>query len=140
MAKEKWYSAGLCFECTQCGACCSGAPGYVWVTKKEIARIAKLLGRSDEWLDRSHLRRAGMRYSLTEKPNGDCIFLSRVEGRTVCSIYEVRPLQCCTWPFWNANLKSPDAWNQACETCPGINRGQHHDFAQIEAIRTRKPD
>ena len=28
----EWYRDGLRFECTRCGACCTGAPGYVWVT------------------------------------------------------------------------------------------------------------
>ena len=140
MAKDKWYIAGLCFECTQCGDCCSGAPGHVWVTKKEIARIAEFLGRDDNWLDRKHLRRVGFCYSLTEKPGGDCIFLSRANGRVGCSIYSVRPLQCRTWPFWSANLRSANTWSEVHEVCPGINCGKHYDFAQIEATRTKKVD
>ena len=27
-----WYADGLPFTCTQCGDCCTGDPGYVWVT------------------------------------------------------------------------------------------------------------
>ena len=77
MAREKWYQAGLAFECMQCGHCCSGAPGYVWATKKEIKAIARFLGCSDDWLPKSQLRRVGFRYSLTERTNGDCIFLER---------------------------------------------------------------
>jgi len=50
----------------------------------------------------------------------------------------VRPLQCRTWPFWNQNLRSTDTWNQAHETCPGMNTGKFHDLAAIEAIRTRR--
>ncbi|MGD2110655.1 MAG: YkgJ family cysteine cluster protein [Phycisphaerae bacterium] len=138
MPKPKWYQAGLSFECTQCGNCCSGAPGYVWATKEEIRRISEFLGRTDGWLDAEHLRRVGFRYSLTEKRNGDCIFLKREGGKTMCSIYPVRPLQCRTWPFWNHNLRSPDAWNEAHTTCPGMNRGEHHDLVQIETIRTKK--
>ena len=37
-----WYQDGLAFECTRCGACCTGAPGYVWVNDEEIARLAAL--------------------------------------------------------------------------------------------------
>ncbi len=136
MAKEKWYSAGLNFECTQCGNCCSGEPGYVWTTKLEIRRISVFLGRSDGWLDKKHLRRVGLRYSLTEKPDGDCIFLKHGRDGGKCAIYDVRPLQCRTWPFWNQNLRSPETWNDCCEKCPAINCGTHHDFEQIEKLRT----
>jgi Fe-S-cluster containining protein len=138
MASEKWYQAGLSFECTQCGNCCSGDPGYVWATKDEIARIAEFLGRTDGWLDRTQLRRVGFRYSLTEKRDGDCIFLKREGGKAMCGIYPVRPTQCRTWPFWTQNLTSLDAWNQARRTCPGMNHGKHYDFVQIETARKQR--
>ena len=138
MAKERWYQSGLSFECTQCGNCCSGDPGYVWATKDEVAKIAEFLGRPDGRLDDTQLRRVGFRYSLTEKPDGDCIFLKRENGKGICSIYSVRPTQCRTWPFWNQNLRSQDAWNRAHQTCPGMNHGQHHDFVQSEVARTKR--
>lgn len=138
MAKEKWYQTGLSFTCSQCGNCCSGAPGYVWATKEEVVGISKFLGRSDGRLGKEHLRRVGLRYSLTEKPNGDCVFLKRAHGKSTCSIYPVRPLQCRTWPFWTENLRSQDAWNHAHVICPGMNTGTHHDFVQIETTRKKK--
>ncbi len=136
--KPKWYADGLKFTCTQCGNCCSGAPGYVWATKDEIAKISAFLGRADGWLDPEHLRRVGMRYSLTEKPGGDCIFLKREKGKATCSIYSVRPLQCRTWPYWNELLESKQAWDKAGQNCPGMNHGTHHDYVQIEIQRTRR--
>ena len=42
--KEVWYSGGLRFECTQCGDCCSGAEGYVWVNQEEINGMAARIG------------------------------------------------------------------------------------------------
>ena len=36
--QQAWYSEGLRFECTQCGACCSGEPGYVWVDEPWLTR------------------------------------------------------------------------------------------------------
>lgn len=137
--QEKWYAAGLAFECRQSGNCCSGAPGFVWVTKAEIKAIAKHLGQSDGWLDKEHLRRVGFRYSLTELPDGDCIFLKRTaDGCTQCKINKVKPTQCGTWPFWTYNLKSPDNWNEAAQGCPGMNHGPVHDFVQIETQRLKK--
>jgi Fe-S-cluster containining protein len=136
---DKWYKEGLRFTCTQCGNCCTGPPGYVWVTKEEIGRIARFLDREDGWLPPDVLRRVGFRYSLTEKSNGDCVYLQSVNGKRICSIYPVRPLQCRTWPFWDVNLKNPGAWAEAADNvCPGMNNGKTHNFVQIETVRTRK--
>ncbi len=132
-ANCKWYEGGLAFECQQSGNCCSGEPGYVWVTKAEIRAIARYLGRTDDWLSKEHLRRVALRYSLTEQPDGDCIFLARKDGGTYCKINEVKPTQCRTWPFWRCNLESPDDWNMAAQKCPGMNRGRLHSLSEIEA-------
>lgn len=129
-----WYADGLKFKCTQCGNCCTGAPGYVFVNQKEIDAIAEFVGRADRGLTKKHLRRVyGNSYSLTEDPNnGDCCFLKTTpDGKRTCSIYPVRPLQCRTWPFWDDLLESPDAWDFAADGCPGMNRGKTHDLVQI---------
>lgn len=137
-SKEKWYREGLSFECTQCGNCCSGEPGYVWATKEEVRRISEFLGRTDGWLDKSHLRRVGLRYSLTEHADGDCVFLKRENGKAMCSIYPVRPLQCRTWPFWDDLLASRGSWEGVAATrCPGMNTGRSYTYVQIEGIRTQ---
>lgn len=133
--KDVWYAAGLAFECQQSGNCCSGAPGYVWVTKADIKNIAEYIGRKDGWLTKKHLRRVGFRHSLTEKPGGDCIFLERSGGCTTCSINPVKPRQCRTWPFWDSNLKSPEHWNDAARGCPGMNKGEQYTLVQINTIR-----
>lgn len=131
-----WYRSGLSFTCTQCGNCCTGAPGYVYVSPEEIARISAFLGRTDGTLDKKHLRKVGRRLSLTEdKASGDCCFLVHKDGKRTCSIYPVRPLQCRTWPFWDINLESIDDWNEAAVNCPGMNRGKRYDFVQIEIRR-----
>lgn len=138
MAQDKWYRGGLRFACTACGNCCTGPPGYVWATREEIRRIAAFLGRNDQWLPNDQLRRVRFRYSLTEKPNGDCVFLQARGGQRTCRIYPVRPLQCRTWPFWTINLKSPQAWAEAGQTCPGINNGREYRFEEIEELRLKK--
>lgn len=136
--RPDWYRDGLCFSCTQCGNCCTGEPGYVWATKEEIRRISTFLGRTDGWLDKKHVRRVRLRYSLTEKENGDCVFLARKGHKVTCAIYAVRPLQCRTWPFWSENLTSLDTWNEAHTKCSGMNRGKRYDYVQIETLRTQK--
>ena len=37
---ELWYKDGLQFTCSQCGDCCTGAPGFVWVNGDEIRALA----------------------------------------------------------------------------------------------------
>ena len=53
----------------------------------------------------------------------DCVMLDRasVPGKAICSLYNVRPLQCRTWPFWPENLTDEETWNGLSEECPGIN-------------------
>ncbi|NOT01100.1 MAG: YkgJ family cysteine cluster protein [Phycisphaerales bacterium] len=134
----KWYADGLSFSCTQCGNCCSGPPGYVWVTREEIARIAKFLGRANGRLDKAQVRRVGLRHSLTEKPDGDCVFLKRRDGKAYCGVYEARPVQCRTWPFWNENLRTQADWDAAAGNCPGMNGGTHFGFVAIEELRRQR--
>jgi len=58
--------------------------------------------------------------SLRERANGDCVFYDASAG---CTIYHVRPRQCRTWPFWESNLTSPEAWDDTCRVCPGSGQG-----------------
>lgn len=128
-----WYAQGLRFTCLRCGNCCGGAPGYVWVSPAEAARIAAWLGMPLEVFTQQHTRRVGRRQSLLELENGDCEFLSRdSDGKTGCSIHPVRPLQCCTWPFWKSNLASRRAWRTSARHCPGIDQGEYHSLPVIQ--------
>lgn len=132
-AAAPWYAAGLSFTCTQCGNCCTGAPGYVWVSPEEIAAIAQHRGLDADTFARRHVRRVGRRYSLLEQRNGDCEFLVQTpEGKRVCGIYAARPLQCRTWPFWESNVERPLDWERAGRGCPGINQGAHHPLPVIQ--------
>ena len=134
MPDRPWYSAGLRFSCTQCGDCCSGAPGFVWVNEEEIAALANLVTDGDvEAFEDQYVRRVGVRKSLKEFPGGDCVFLDEKTRR--CTVYTARPRQCKTWPFWDSNLQSPDAWEDAKRACPGCGKGKHYELTQIEDQR-----
>jgi len=137
MSTTPWYQAGLKFQCTQCGNCCTGAPGYVWVNKEEIGALAVLLKVQVEEFEKRYVRKVGIRKSLVEFPNGDCVFFHG-ESRT-CQVYGARPRQCRTWPFWNTNLSSPAAWEQAAEHCPGCNHGNLVALKKIEEQRNIMP-
>jgi len=115
---QPWYADGLRFECTQCGQCCTGAPGYTWVSKEEIATIAEHLGMNVETFSNAYIRRVDTRFSLLEHPKSyDCVFLKDNK----CSIYSVRPKQCQTFPWWPNNLNSKESWLEAAKWCEGIN-------------------
>ena len=72
MPNEPWYAAGLRFQCTGCGNCCTGAPGHVWVNQAEIEALAAHLGTTIDEFEARYVRPVGIRRSLVEFPNGDC--------------------------------------------------------------------
>jgi len=129
-----WYREGLAFTCTRCGACCTGAPGYVWVDSDEIAALAAHRGESVEEFGRRFLRRVGDRISLIERPGGDCVFWDKGAG---CTVYAARPVQCRTWPFWPENIESPEAWDHVTGVCPGSGRGRLFSVEEIRATAAR---
>lgn len=131
MADEPWYREGLRFECTGCGDCCTGAPGFVWVNQAEIKALAKRLGLSRAEFEQRYVRKIGVRRSLVEHANGDCVFFDSTTRR--CTVYEQRPRQCRTWPFWESNVASPEDWAETCRACPGSGRGQLFTVEQIAA-------
>jgi Fe-S-cluster containining protein len=126
-----WYHEGLRFRCTQCGKCCTGAPGFVWVNDEELNALAEFLDLPREQVEKLYTRWLGPRQTLREKPGGDCIFYDQVAG---CTVYEVRPRQCRTWPFWESNVKTPEDWRETCEICPGSGQG---DLIPAEEITRR---
>lgn len=128
--KSPWYREGLRFECTQCGDCCTGEPGHVWVDADEIRVLATFLGVSTSQFRRRYVRRARNRNSLTEKPNGDCVFYDRG-----CTVYPARPGQCRSFPFWPQNLRSSRSWDEVEKECPGAGRGRLYPLEEIQLIR-----
>jgi Fe-S-cluster containining protein len=118
---EPWYQDGLRFTCTQCGDCCTGEPGYVWVSDAELAALAEYRGETVAEVRDLYTRLASRGRTLREKANGDCVFYDRKVG---CTVYPVRPAQCRTWPFWESNVATPADWERTCAVCPGSGRGE----------------
>ena len=131
---------GLRFSCTMCGNCCTGPEGYVLVSDDEAGALARRLGLGvDDFVARyTRVTREGR--SLTERLTAagyDCVFLDRetMAGKAVCGVYEDRPRQCRTWPFWPSNLRSRAAWEKAKRICPGMDKGQLHELVQVRVAR-----
>jgi len=132
-----WYGDGLCFECTRCGNCCSGFSGTVAVNDAEISTLARRLEVEEERFRRDYTRVLPDRsISLREKPDYDCVFYDKRHG---CMVYEDRPRQCRTWPFWRANVGSPGRWTEEAASCPGMNRGRLYTFDEIESFADTTP-
>lgn len=114
---KPWYGKGLNFKCTECGQCCTGAPGYTWVSDDEAIAIADYLKISLDEFGKRYVKRVGDRLSLREDArNYDCIFLKDKK----CQIYPVRPTQCRTYPWWPQHIKSKEEWERAAQFCEGI--------------------
>lgn len=128
-----WYTDGLRFTCTLCGACCSGPHGEVTLLPEDERRLAKGLGiRLREFRERyTMISRETGRRVLTLKPSPvkegdqDCVFLDRESepGKAVCVANEHKPAQCRAWPFWPSVVESRESWEANRENCEGIEHG-----------------
>lgn len=141
----EWYADGLRFECTQCGNCCTGPPGYVRVDDEELAAMATVLHLTVAQTESRFTRQVHGRRSLTEvrsEHGYDCVFLDRETqpGKARCRVYQARPAQCRTWPFWSENLAHPRDWQRAGRTCPGMNHGPLIPIESIRIQRDATPD
>ncbi len=134
---EPWFQEGLRFECTGCGKCCTGPPGYVWVNAREIEALARHLSLPLEEFGRRYLRRVRERHSILERANGDCVLYREGKG---CTVYPVRPLQCRTFPFWPEHLRDPASWEELKGSCPGAGQGRLHPPEEILLIKRGKAD
>jgi len=130
---KAWYHEGLQFTCSGCGDCCTGAPGFVWVNESEVSAMADHFKMAPDEFESQYTRKVGARRSLNEYDNGDCVFFDTDSRK--CSVYHLRPRQCRTWPFWDSNIKTPEAWAQTCEACPGSGKGKLYQLDDIELQR-----
>lgn len=142
--RKRWYEPeGLRFSCLDdCSLCCGGDAGHVLMTDEEQTAIAGFLGLTEEDFRRRYCRRvgqhlsfdqcmSGIAYSLNERGNGDCVFLD-ADGK--CAVYEVRPRQCSSYPFWKDVLVSRVRWEREALECPGINQGRLYSPEEIRLL------
>jgi len=120
MIKEDGYN--FAFNPTACatceGRCCTGESGYIWITPKEMEEVAKLLDIKFSEFTSRYIKKVGYKYSLIEKKRDnsyECIFFDSEKKQ--CSIYEARPKQCRTFPFWESFKQNTD---EVVKECPGI--------------------
>lgn len=115
---QKFFEKGLHFKCQGSGKCCvsRGEYGFVYMTKLDQKRMAKALGMGLRRFRQQYIGATdGVEHLVQPDHTEDCVFLK--EAR--CEVYEGRPTQCRTWPFWPENMNSK-AWKRdVVRFCPG---------------------
>ena len=111
------FDSSACSSCA--GNCCIGESGYIWINAVEIEALAIYLIVSSEEVKSKYLFKEGYKFSIKEvkldKNNFACCFFN-IEKKQ-CMIYEVRPIQCRTFPFWSYFKDNID---EVYKECPGI--------------------
>ncbi len=130
-----WYEDGIRFECHGCGACCTdrGDYAYVFLNRGEEKALARHLGLSVPAFLKRHTQTVDGYVTLKSRKKR-CVFLDE-ENR--CAVYEARPLQCRTWPFWPENLLYRLWTSEIAPHCPGIGTGRIYTRAEIEETAFR---
>jgi hypothetical protein len=47
-----------------------------------------------------------------------------LRGRRRCSVYDARPTQCRTYPFWRESMLTPLDWEAEAARCEGVAAGR----------------
>ena len=131
--KDKFYKDGLRFECQGSGKCCTshGEFGFVYLTPSDRKRFAKFFKIRTAEFTKKYCDRTHGIWHLKENPKEpDCMFL---EGKR-CSVYEGRPSQCRTWPFWNDVMNAKSWTKEVASFCPGVGKGKLWSAKEIDAI------
>jgi len=137
-----FYAQGLKFSCKRCSSCCRYESGFVFLSKNDLDKMTSLTNMDNNDFIKTYCRwvadwNGKQVLSLREKNNKDCIF-----WKSGCMIYNARPLQCVTFPFWESVMSSPHNWDAAASGCPGINTGELHsskEIGQYLKLRTSEP-
>lgn len=130
---DLFYKDGLNFSCKQCSHCCKDKPGVVYISKSELQALCKKVNLTQEQFVKVYCRwveqpDGAKKLSLRELSNYDCIFWQKGIG---CTVYEERPVQCRTYPFWSNIMQSKESWQKEAKECPGINTGCLHTQEEI---------
>ena len=129
--KKEWWREGIQFECQGSGKCCTshGEFGYVFFSLEDRKRAARVLGISERQFREKYCCLVDDHWALKEPENKspDCLFLKDKR----CSIYEGRPTQCRTWPFWPEVMNAKTWKKSVAQFCPGVGKGPIHSGESI---------
>jgi Fe-S-cluster containining protein len=129
-AAATWWHEGVRFECQGSGRCCvsRGQYGFVYVTIEDRRALAKLLKISTAAFTRKYCEKKEEGIWKLRDFNENCRFL---DGK-MCGVYEARPVQCRTWPWW-PEVMGAKAWaREVAAYCPGVGKGPLRTREEIE--------
>lgn len=131
MKNDKFYRNGIRFECQGSGKCCKarGDYGYVYLTYNDRKRLAHHLGIPPREFTRRYTVKSDGYFHLKD-PDMDCPFFSEMR----CTVYDARPHQCRTWPFWPENMNERTWEEEIASFCPGVGKGRLYTCEEIEKI------
>ena len=124
MMNLPWWMEGVQFECKpDCGKCCDEPGGIVYLKPSDAEKLALHHGLDvEDWIQRDCDRTIDGRFILKSDSITDiCIYL---DGNKKCTVYQARPSQCKSYPFWAENLRSERSWNKTVKFCPGLQDEQ----------------
>jgi len=135
--KKPWWGEGLRFQCQQSGKCCvsHGEYGFVYLTKEDRRNIAQVLGMKTAQFTKKYCTKTEGAFHLKDDGSPACVFLKNKQ----CQVYEARPTQCRTWPFWPETM-SPKSWKKdVVKFCPGVGKGRLWSKDEIsKALKDQK--
>jgi Fe-S-cluster containining protein len=136
-SRKNFWSEGIRFECQGSGKCCVSRDdyGYVYLSLADQKRFAKYFKLSLKDFRKKYCERTEGFWHLTN-PTSACQFLQDKR----CTVYEARPTQCRTWPFWPENMKAK-VWNEEVASfCPGVGKGRLYSAKEIKGIMEECPE
>ena len=117
------FETSACLTCG--GRCCTGESGYIFVNESEINDISNFLNINTKDFISKYLYRERFKYSIKERKvdnSYECVFYDA--STNGCRVYEVRPIQCRTFPFWDYFKTKIDELQLEC---PGVILGSDDD-------------
>ena len=132
------------FECQESckGKCCKlnreAEKSFIFLSETEAHQIAMISGERIEQFailaefdSTRFTKKKSKQWYLNNSGLAACRFFKK--GK--CSIYDFRPTQCATFPYWPENM-TKKGWKQIGEFCPGIDKG--NDEKESQSLREQK--
>jgi hypothetical protein len=131
-AVDNWWQDGVRFQCQGSGKCCvsHGEFGFVYLTLEDRQRMAAVLKLTTATFTRRYCKKTDGVFHLKDLDRPECVFLEKKR----CTVYEARPMQCRTWPFW-PEVMNPKAWAKDVKAfCPGVGKGPLIKAEEIQSV------
>ena len=95
------------------------------------------LGMSTAQFTRRYCAKTDGHWHIRDAPGAlECRFLS---GKR-CTVYDARPTQCRTWPFWPEVMHAKAWQREVAKFCPGVGKGRLWSVDEIRAVLERQAD